>query len=421
MSDHDARFLQDGRTDYRSPAQIDRDRILYTPAFSRLAEITQVVSADRGYIFHNRLTHSLKVAQLARRIAEKLQPNSAKIEALRGLDPDVAEAAALAHDLGHPPFGHIAEQELDLCARKAGLEDGFNGNAQSFRIVTKLAVGDGVSPEGTALAGLNLTRATLNGILKYPWIFGANAVEKNKWGAYFTERLEFEWARATLAPAVRSLEAEIMDWADDITYAVHDLIDFFCAGLIPLDRLADYDDRTEFNLFIHKLFSRRPDLETKRTSLEKSLSEVLQQFPLDRRYEGAFEQRRDLWLFNTILISRYVNAIQLSKLGQAKGLVIIEPNAKDEILMLKEVTWQYVIESSELATQQYGQRQAVRRVFRTLIAAARRGGNRLFPPAYQRELEHAGTDELLKKRIVTDYVASMTERELLQLHGALRG
>lgn len=160
MKDRNTRFLKDGRADYRLAAQIDRDRILYTPALSRLAEITQVVAADRGYIFHNRLTHSLKVAQLARRIAEKLQAQPAEIQALGGLDPEVAEAAALAHDLGHPPFGHIAEQELDSCARRAGLKDGFNGNAQSFRIVTKLAVGDGVSPDGVPLVGLNLTRAT---------------------------------------------------------------------------------------------------------------------------------------------------------------------------------------------------------------------------------------------------------------------
>jgi len=107
--------------------------VQYSSAFARLAEVTQVVSADRGYVFHNRLTHSLKVAQLARRISEKLR-STQKQEAddLQAPDPDVAEAAALAHDLGHPPFGHIAEKELDKLAKKAGLKDGFEGNAQSF-------------------------------------------------------------------------------------------------------------------------------------------------------------------------------------------------------------------------------------------------------------------------------------------------
>jgi predicted deoxyguanosinetriphosphate triphosphohydrolase len=134
--------------DYRTPAQTDRDRVQYSSAFARLAEVTQVVSADRGYVFHNRLTHSLKVAQLARRISEKLRgTHKNEADALQAPDPDIAEAAALAHDLGHPPFGHTAENELDRLARKAGLEDGFEGNAQSFRIVSKLAVSDAVTAD----------------------------------------------------------------------------------------------------------------------------------------------------------------------------------------------------------------------------------------------------------------------------------
>ena len=139
MSSRTERFNPEGRPDYRLPAQIDRDRVQYASAFARLAEVTQVVSADKGYVFHNRLTHSLKVAQLARRLAEKLkaeQPNA--VRKLGGLDPDVAEAAALAHDLGHPPFGHLAEEALDELCREHGLTDGFEGNAQSFRIVTNI-------------------------------------------------------------------------------------------------------------------------------------------------------------------------------------------------------------------------------------------------------------------------------------------
>ena len=146
---------------------------MYSGAFARLAEITQVVSPERGYVFHNRLTHSLKVGQIARRLAEYFNRDQQPVvEKLGGLDPDSAEAAGLAHDLGHPPFGHIAEEELDQLVREAGLQDGYEGNAQSFRIVTRLASSDARDLKQRSIAGLNLTRTTLDGILKYPWASG---------------------------------------------------------------------------------------------------------------------------------------------------------------------------------------------------------------------------------------------------------
>jgi dGTPase len=194
MSDghRDERKLQEARrpTDTRRPAALDRDRVLYSSQFARLAEVTQVVSADRGYVVHNRLTHSLKVAQLARRMAERLVLESGErlIQALGGLDPDTAETAALAHDLGHPPFGHVVEDELDELLRKHKLEDGYNGNAQSFRIVSRLAVGDLIpdKPAKRLMPGLNLTRASLNGILKYPWLRSDRQWEK--WGGPTTPK-----------------------------------------------------------------------------------------------------------------------------------------------------------------------------------------------------------------------------------------
>lgn len=117
-------------THNRSPGQRDRDRILYTDALQRLANVTQVASPGEGIVFHNRLTHTHEVAQIARRLAEKLLEGQRELaEQLGGLDPDVVEAAALAHDLGHPPFGHIAENELDLLARAHNAPEGFEGNA----------------------------------------------------------------------------------------------------------------------------------------------------------------------------------------------------------------------------------------------------------------------------------------------------
>ncbi|HUG15346.1 MAG TPA: dNTP triphosphohydrolase, partial [Thermomicrobiales bacterium] len=162
----DRYYPNDKLPDQRTPFQRDRDRILYASAFRRLGGITQVVSPSERVLVHNRLTHTLEVAQVARRLAEKLSADTALadlIEFVGGINPDVAEAAALAHDLGHPPFGHIAEEVLNNLALSSNLTDGFNGNAQSFRIVTRLAM------RHLSFTGLNLTRATVNAILKYPW------------------------------------------------------------------------------------------------------------------------------------------------------------------------------------------------------------------------------------------------------------
>jgi predicted deoxyguanosinetriphosphate triphosphohydrolase len=165
ISRYDRRFKRDRPEDNRSAFQRDRDRILFTSAFRRLAGVTQVFSAEEGHIFHNRLTHSLEVAQVGRRLCERLTTDYRETADRLEINPDVVEAACLAHDLGHPPFGHIAERLLDELVTHE-LADGFDGNAQSFRIVTKLAF------RSTDVTGLNLTRATLNALLKYPWLRG---------------------------------------------------------------------------------------------------------------------------------------------------------------------------------------------------------------------------------------------------------
>lgn len=429
LPDPSFRFhLEQKRQDYRTPAQVDRDRVLYSSAFARLAEVTQVVSADRGYVFHNRLTHSLKVAQLARRISEKMQISQKKeADAWHAPDPDVAEAAALAHDLGHPPFGHIAEKELDRLARKEGLSDGFEGNAQSFRIVAKLAVSDAASANGDetpTIRGLNLTRSTLNALAKYPWGYGENPEKKGKWGFYETERAVFQWASEGHRgdSLVKSCEAEVMDWSDDITYAVHDLVDFYCAGQIPIDRLADENDPAEREDFFSATFRRCLDLSPRRTELENIFKEVLEFFPLDRRYIGTLQQRSAVWQFSTVLIARYVNAIKLVEPAAGfSGVVEIAQYAQDEIRMLKELTWHYVILNNELATLQHGQTQSIRVVFETLLNAAKGGSWKLFPPGYEEELRGAAGDRRLQTRIVVDYVAGMTEREVTRIYALLTG
>ncbi|HWC78741.1 MAG TPA: dNTP triphosphohydrolase [Pseudonocardiaceae bacterium] len=237
--------------------RVDRDRVASSPFFARLAGVTQVVSpTGSGLLLHNRLTHSLKVAQVARAIAERLAAHpdtEGLLDKLGGCDADVVEAAALAHDLGHPPFGHLGEEVLDRLARhRFGLPDGFEGNAQSYRIVTT------TDTHGPGGLGLDLTAAVRAALLKYPWTRRADprphpsrmpvpprgASEpadapgsgSAKFGAYVTEIEDLVSARAAFAgriePWQQTVEASVMDTADDISYAIHDVEDFHRVGVL---------------------------------------------------------------------------------------------------------------------------------------------------------------------------------------------
>ena len=414
--------------DPRSPYRLDRDRVLYSAHFARLAEITQVVSPERGYVFHNRLTHSMKVAQIARTIAEifssKYATDAAK---LGGIDPDAAEAAGLAHDLGHPPFGHIAEHELNRLVRLAGVPDGFEGNAQSLRIVCRLSVSDAVTIEDEAsvsVTGLNLTRSTMAGLVKYPWAHGENAEKPNKWGYYSEEKEFFEWARYGCAPHQKTLIAEVMDWADDITYAIHDLLDFYRAGLIPLELVRQVDDApssVERAAFLNRLFERRPEWASNRSTYEAALDRILDSLPFDlsHRYSGAEAEEQTLFQFATTLISRYVNSIKPAA-AIGPSVVDIQREAREEVDVLKEFVWQYVILNPGMAQLQVGQRRAVRVVFRESLRAARKNQMYFFPGPFRKWLADAATNAQIV-RLAADYVAGMTERELMQAYKRFQG
>jgi dGTPase len=259
------------RVDFRNNGQRDSDRILYSSAFRRLSGVTQVVSPQDEYIYHDRSMHSLKVAQVAQRTAQLLIRDHFSEEERPPIDPDIVYAAALAHDLGHPPFGHAAEHELQqVLSGKVNrdgspstgmpiLRDTFEGNAQSLRIVARLAARkneERLEFGGDKLikVGLNLTWRTYAAIIKYPWAYGNQPPHLNhlahKWAVYDSESIFLERAREEVKkdPGVwpdqadRSLEAQVMDWADDVAYAVHDTEDFFRAGLIPMDRLYKDED-----------------------------------------------------------------------------------------------------------------------------------------------------------------------------------
>lgn len=392
---------------------------MYSSAFARLAETTQVVSPERGYVFHNRLTHSLKVGQIARRIAEHLcREFPGLVEKLGGLDADAAEAAGLAHDLGHPPFGHIAEEELSELAEPAG---GYEGNPQAFRIVTRIASSDARDAQGNSIAGLNLTRQTLNGILKYPWARGENRQYLNKWGYYTSESEIFKWVREGFSRRHRCLIAEIMDWADDITFAIHDLVDFFRAGCIPVDRCKP-PQSAERSRLQNGVFRRKPKWEASRKDYESALDNLLVQFPFkaDRRYEDTESDRAKLYAFSSALIKYYVTGIELADASDQFPLLRVNEHAQREVEMLKQFTWEYVIEDPSLAVPQTGQRAAVRNVFNCLMDANKTNKLHLFPGPYMDLLAKA-RGRKVRTRLVADCVSGMTERQILGMHQCLLG
>ena len=412
--------------EHRSPGQRDRDRILYTSAFRRLAGVTQVVSADEGHVFHNRLTHTLEVAQVARRTAEKfIKSQSDLAESLGGIDPDVAEAAALAHDLGHPPFGHIGEEELDKLAVTSGVADGFEGNPQSFRIVNNLAL------RTSHHAGLNLTRATLCAIVKYPWLRGKDGFERKKRGAYASEEKQLNWCRELfpVGDKRKSIEAEIMDWADDVTYAVHDMSDFYQAGLIPFEVLtATKSGDSERRVFFDGVFKRSSSAdevrEYSRTDLEAAFESLMQLTPLHDKYRGTKEQRAQLRSFTAGLIAVFVNAIDINPraTSSTERRVTFDAVRRRQVFMLKQLTWHYVILNPALSSKQHGQRRVVRGLFEFYgTAALSQKESLIFPYAYHQLLEEARSDQSQRTRIVTDLIASMTEEQAVRTYLRLSG
>jgi dGTPase len=420
----------------RTPAQRDSDRILYCSAFRRLSGVTQVVSADEGLLIHNRLTHTIKVAQVARRIAERMRKNKTQkqiAEKIGGLDPDVVEAAALAHDLGHPPFGHIAEEELDKAVRDAeamkdGVDrDGFEGNAQSFRIVTRQSMRSEVH------LGLDLTRATLNAILKYPWHREQEDESKkafSKWGAYRQDKDDFDFARTGFAfgDTVKSLEAEVMDWADDIAYALHDVEDFYRAGLIPLDRLiSEQSERVEFYEGVWK--RKGIDNDSDRSRFRDAFESVLAgKLVATGPFTGELQQRINLRRFISEKIAFYAIIIEPRlPTDDNPRLVEIPVLYERQMEMLKQITWHYVITNPALATQQHGQREVIRTLFRIYRMAASDGkrGEALFPIAFRDRLARTKKmyerDESALTRLVVDLIASMTEYQALRVFQKLTG
>jgi dGTPase len=432
----------DPHVGHRSQFRRDRDSIFYSNFFRRLAGITQVVHVAEGHIFHNRLIHSLKVAQIGQSLVDVLKKEEvgkegAKkeiIEAVGGVDEDVVQTACLAHDLGHPPFGHIAESALDQCAKKCSVPDGFEGNPQSFRIVTRVAIHD----EGHK--GLNLTSASLNALLKYPWPRGQAVEEKEhtKWGYYEGDRPSFELARSRDGKDSKrkSVEAEIMDWADDVAYSIHDLDDFYRASVVPLDRiLAGGSEADRFLEWMIRKEVLKSDEVSKAQSFTQSLrtDEVAD---LLMPFQGTTAQYRGLRHLETRLIQRFLGLqakdgqkhLELDPDGSSR--LRIAPELRQEVGILKGLMRCYVYEAPALVAQQHGQRKLIQGLFEILFDAVdpEKGAKNsaILPKPFDEQLDEIGKTTIQgavaeRVRLVMDVIASLTEQQAVGYYARLTG
>lgn len=404
--------------DQRQAYQRDRDRILYCSAFRRLAGITQIVRADEADVFHTRQQHSMKVAQVGRRLAEKCIHDQPKESELLGLHPEVVEAACLAHDLGHPPFGHVGEHTLHEKVTEHD-PDGFEGNAQSFRILTKLAVRFAKDP------GLDLTRATLAAVLKYPWTRSTTIPGRDqKWSAYTSEQADFDFARELFSHSSKTAEAELMDWSDDIAYSVHDLEDFHRCAALPWTRILDESGTERMVERAEAKWWDKPSdaLARLRNACRRLVGLLKETFPelITAPYEGTRGQRQQLRTLTSMLIGRYIRAARLKNPDDIEAddvCIDVAADAVDEVRILKQITRDYIIDTPSLAAQQKGQRRILQELFDDL----HNDSKTTFPAYLPIRLRYLWDDEQHKARFAADCVASLTESEAIALHARLHG
>lgn len=399
-------------SEIRSSFQRDRDRILYCAQFRRLGGITQVTTPAELHVFHNRLTHTLEVAQIARRIAERA--NHQLPVSRQSIDPDVCEAAALAHDLGHPPFGHNGERALDELARDlghggAGLPDGYEGNAQSLRILVKLAVRLHDQP------GLNLTAATLRASLKYPWKRGCAPSRSDKFGVFESESTEFEAIWQGLPPDEPTIEAQIMDWSDDVAYSTHDLYDFSLAGIIPLSAI-----KTMSAADLRDSLSDSPaaDASDEAYSFISQICKLLPVSPSTKTSRLTSTTVGMLREWVSMLIGRYAADRIEFAMGPFGPKLLKHDSIEGEIAILKALTHQFAIDSPALSVRKEGERRILKTLFEILYESSQSPDKALLSDDNRARIVEEGENPT---RVVLDIVSSMTDAQAVSMFHKLTG
>ncbi len=382
-----------GRTEFAR----DRARVLHSAALRRLAAKTQVAVPWASDFPRTRLSHSLECAQVGREIGGAL-----------GADPDLVETACLAHDLGHPPFGHNGENALSELASASG---GFEGNAQSFRILVRLEPKT-ISDQGLS-AGLNLTRATLDASIKYPWAIGENEKLPTKFGVYQDDLAHFNWAKSTSSSSNSSakkfskpLEAQIMDWSDDVAYSVHDFEDALQAGLISVNSFRDdieklWDSSADENL---------PNLT--QSEFEKGLDRLQALSCWPNNFDGSHSAMARLKDLTSQLIGRFAHGAELatrSKYGDSpltryEANLVVPQNERVEVALLKAISAHYIFRAQSSLDRYERERTLIQRLFSALSENAPKYLDRSFQLSWQ----DAASDHE-KVRVIVDQIASLTD------------
>jgi dGTPase len=406
----------------RGPFVRDRARVLHSSALRRLAAKTQVVAVGSGDFPRTRLTHSLECAQIGRELGAAL-----------GCDADLVDAACLAHDLGHPPFGHNGESALAQLAADCG---GFEGNAQSLRLITRLEA-------KVPGAGLNLTRATLDATLKYPWVAppadgpgaaesesgraacaspesGTGARPPGKYGVYAEDAAIFEWIRAG-APADRPcLEAQVMDWADDVAYSVHDLEDGLHAGLVTLDKLRDPAEQQAVASLTLTAYCKPGSASLAELSEAFAGLLALDCWPAD--FDGSRASSAAVKYLTSELIGRLCGVAEHATrppgrppLARYEADLAVPQQQRLECALLKGVTAHYVMSRSGVLAAQARERELIAELAEAILAGAPSTLDSVFRPEFE-----SAPDDAVRLRVVIDQIASLTDTSAIAWHQRLR-
>ncbi|MER5322616.1 deoxyguanosinetriphosphate triphosphohydrolase [Streptosporangium roseum] len=388
----------------RGPFERDRARVLHSAGLRRLAAKTQVVGPGETlgsgqHIPRTRLTHSLECAQVGREMGQSL-----------GRDPDLMETACLAHDLGHPPFGHNGETALNELAAGCG---GFEGNAQSLRLLTRLEAK--VLTEDGRSAGLNLTRASLDAAVKYPWTRETSP----KYCAYGDDMAVFEWIREGAPEGRVSFEAQIMDWADDVAYSVHDLEDALHSGAVAPEALRDPAERREVCATTRAWYA--PEAEP--GELEDLFGRLVAQPLWPRHFDGSLTALAAIKGLTSSLIGHLCRSAQIAtreSYGPAAGRYsadLIVPRAtRLECALLKGLTAHYVMTRDAHNANQARQRELIHDLAHLIML----GAPGTLEPALRPSFVKAGSDAG-RLRVVVDQIASLTDTSAVTWQRRLSG